>query len=964
MRSERNGRRRGRIGLAATVVGFAVLLAAFAHGVALGQPRRPVYVGARVCAECHEGEGMGHQFSRWLLTPHSRAYAALATPEAWEIARFSGVPVDPREAMACLGCHATAADADEWERDPTFRIDDGVQCERCHGPGSEYIDESVMRNREAAELAGLRFLSERECALCHYVKGSHVAVHHRPKLALDEARARIAHPLPEQPSSGTIPDPGMVVRVSGQGPRFVGVEVCGRCHAGRDMGYQLSRWRLGPHARAYAVLATAEAAEMARQSGVEGSPQRSPACLTCHTTGGTAAAGWDDTFSLSDGVGCESCHGAGSGHVAEAAEGDPRANRGAGPPDGAAASCRPCHEDAHARPFDLDKALARIAHPARPPEPVRGPVYKTPVNLALRPDGRELWIACEASGTVAVVDVGEREKIAEIAVGGQPHDVTFSPEGSTAYVSTRLDDSVAVVDTATHEVRRIVPVADEPHGVLTDRSGRRLFVLNTASGDISILDTGSFREIRRLAASRNPWSLALAPDGRRMLVTNNLTRFVPFRSPLRSEVTVIDVEHARVDNRIVVPDTNLLQGVSWHPSGDFAFITLNRTKNLIPMTRILQGWTITNGLGLIWSDGRVDQVLLDEPNLYFPDPADVAFSPDGGLALVTSSGSDRVAVVDVARLLAILGAATDEERERVLPNHLGTSVEFVTAHLPTGASPRGVIVSPDGTWAYVANALDDSVTVIDMRRLESAATIDLGGPKEITRIRRGERLFHSADIAFQRQFSCHSCHPDGHVDGITYDIEPDGIGLNPVDNRTLRGILDTDPFKWTGLNRTLSRQCGPRLAVFFTRVEPFDPDELAALESYIRTIPRPPNRHRPLGAPLTSAQRRGKEVFERTTTNDGRAIPPEGRCVTCHFPPLFTDRSIRDVGTKMELDTHEEFDVPHLTNIYSSAPYLHNGIASTLEEIWTRYNPDDRHGVTNDLTKDQLNDLIEYLKTL
>ena len=85
---------------------------------------------------------------------------------------------------------------------------------------------------------------------------------------------------------------------------------------------------------------------------------------------------------------------------------------------------------------------------------------------------------------------------------------------------------------------------------------------------------------------------------------------------------------------------------------------------------------------------------------------------------------------------------------------------------------------------------------------------------------------------------------------------------------------------------------------------------------------------------------------------------------TCHFRPLYTDRSIRDVGTKMWLDTHGEFDVPHLNNIYDSAPYLHNGIAPTLEEIWTRFNPEDKHGVTNDMTKDQLNDLIEYLKTL
>jgi cytochrome c peroxidase len=46
------------------------------------------------------------------------------------------------------------------------------------------------------------------------------------------------------------------------------------------------------------------------------------------------------------------------------------------------------------------------------------------------------------------------------------------------------------------------------------------------------------------------------------------------------------------------------------------------------------------------------------------------------------------------------------------------------------------------------------------------------------------------------------------------------------------------------------------------------------------------------------------------------------------------------------------------------APYLHNGMATTLEEIWTVYNNEDRHGVTSDMRKEQLNDLIEFLKTL
>ena len=382
------------------------------------------------------------------------------------------------------------------------------------------------------------------------------------------------------------------------------------------------------------------------------------------------------------------------------------------------------------------------------------------------------------------------------------------------------------------------------------------------------------------------------------------------------------------------------------------------------MTRLLQGWTITNGLAILWRGGRVDQVLLDEADMGFADAVDIACTPDGRYALAVSSGTDRVAVVDIAKLLALLRRSSQYEREHILPNHLGYTSEFIVKHIATGKSPRAILVTPDSRQAFVANALDDTLGVIDLTRLEMTGTVDLGGAKGITQQRWGEQLFHNAFVTFHRQFSCNSCHPDGHVDGMTYDIEADGIGIEPVDNRTLRGILDTAPFKWEGTNPSQTRQCGARLAVFFTRLAPFTPEQLTAVDYYVTTIPRPPNWFRPLGATLTPAQRRGKQFFDRTMTNDGRVIPENNRCVTCHFPPYYTDRRRHDVGTKMSFDSTGSFDVPHLNNIYDSAPYLHNGMAATLEEIWTVYNPEDKHGVTNDMTKDQLNDLIEFLKTL
>jgi YVTN family beta-propeller protein len=937
------------------------------------------YVGAKVCASCHQGKRMGYQHSRWLLSKHARAYAILSKPEAKEIARLSGIPQEPQESPMCLGCHATGAHVEEHEKDPTFHVEDGVQCEKCHGPGSEHVYAWRAGDREGAERAMLAMPTMRDCMGCHEEKGSHVAVHKLPKLDMEKAAQAIAHPTPKPWMTGEPPLLPKPEDASAANWKHTGAIACAACHQGPMMGYQFSKWRMSGHARAYAVLATPDAYEIAEKMGVGGSPQDSPKCLECHTTAyHNPAGGFLEGFALSEGAGCEACHGPGSQYSHEAVMRDARSAKLAGLLEVTRETCLACHEDAHDKPFDYEKALAEIAHPTEPPKVVEEVQYKTPLNVALRPDGKELYVACEASHTVIVVDPVARRKVAEIRAGGHPTDVAFSPDGTRAYITNRLDDSVSVINVAARKVIETIPVGDEPHGVLTAASGAHLYVLNTSSDSISVIDTESHDQIKRLPASRSPWSLARSPDGSQLAITNTLPRFRPpriapgsevsfieeLRSPPLSEVTLIDAERGTIEDRVVFPEANMLQGVDWHPSGEFALVTLMHNKTNVPMTRLLQGWTITNGLGIIWRDGSVDQVLLDEPHLCFPDPADVAITPDGKLALVTSSGSDRVAVVDLDKLISMLRSATEHQRKHVFPYHLGKATEFIVKHIEVKNSPRGILITPDGRTAFVANALDDSLTVIDVPKLEAVARIDLGGPKEITEIRYGERLFHSADITFHRQFSCHSCHPDGHVNGLTYDIEPDGIGSSPVDNRTLRGILDSAPFKWEGTNPSLSRQCGPRLSVFFTRIQPFTPEELHALDRYICTIPRPPNRYRPLGAELTDAQRRGKAVFERTRTNDGRVIPKDNRCITCHFPPMFTDRSRRNVDTKMPLDRESEFDVPHLNNIYDSAPYLHNGIADTLEEIWTRYNPDDRHGVTNDMTKDQLNDLIEYIKTL
>jgi len=404
--------------------------------------------------------------------------------------------------------------------------------------------------------------------------------------------------------------------------------------------------------------------------------------------------------------------------------------------------------------------------------------------------------------------------------------------------------------------------------------------------------------------------------------------------------------------------------------GGDLLVALMRPKNLGPLIQVPQGWMMTHGMAVVRpalnapvgeGQSQVTQVVLDDIDYYFATNSGVAFAPDGRRAVVTSADADMVSILDTARLAGRLQQVPAEE----ISKRLDSAVTFVVKRLPTGHNPTSVAVSPDSRWAYITNRLDDSVTVVDLAQAKVASTIELGGPGEITLMRRGEQMFHTAKVCFQGQFACATCHPNSHLDGIAWNIETPQLGRDRVANRTLRGIRETAPYKWNGHNPDLATQCGPRIAKYFFRSEGFGNDDLEALITYLNNIPLAPNRHLAPDGQSTDAQERGKAIFYRQTTNDGRMIPVQNRCDTCHPAAThYTARYSTEVGSATKYDTSGLFDIPQLDRVYEDAPYLHNGEALTLEEIWTVFNNDDKHGVTSDMSKEQLNDLIEFLKTL
>jgi len=595
--------------------------------------------------------------------------------------------------------------------------------------------------------------------------------------------------------------------------------------------------------------------------------------------------------------------------------------------------------------------------------------YASPLEVLLSPDGARLYVLCQQSDEVRVLDAATYAVLKNIPVGHVPRGFSLSPSGDRLFVTNSWDDTLSVIDTGARAVVDTWPVGSEPSSVVEDPAGKRLFVANRVSNDVAVLDAQTGAEVKRLLAGRGSSYLTLSPDGRSIYGTHiypnpsRLSTALGDRNVPQSEITVIDVARAEVVDRMPL---NAIAGVfhlAFSADGRLGAVAEYHPKNLVPLAHLEHGGAFAYTLMLFGADvGKPVEIPLDEMERYASQPFGVAIAPDKSRLYVSIGGSECVIVIDVPRLLRFL-RTRPRPQSGSFAQDLSASANYVVARIPVGHNPRGLALTRDGRTLFVANRLEDTISVIDTRTDRVASTIALAGPKTISALRHGEQSFYTARYSFQGQISCSSCHIDSTFDALTWDLEPDGFGRDIVDNRLIEDLRGTEPFKWNGGNANIPTECGPRTEKYFWRSENYDDLTLTDLTTYIRNLPSRPNRWRLPGGELTPGQERGKAIFERAVDRFGKPIPLTNRCSYCHSGPKGTIQKSFDVGTKKPTDDSGMLDTPQLSNIALTGPYLHDGSARTLEEIWTIFNPDDKHGRTNDLTKDELNDLIEYLRS-
>jgi hypothetical protein len=149
------------------------------------------YVGIKTCGICHKKDDVGNQVGVWEKSPHAKAFATLGTAEAKEIGKKAGVD-DPQKSGKCLKCHSTAYNFTETQATEKIKLEDGVVCESCHGPGKKYMAKTTMEDRAKAIAAGMVYPATESCKLCHNAESPTFK-------GFDEKAsvAKIAHPDPK-----------------------------------------------------------------------------------------------------------------------------------------------------------------------------------------------------------------------------------------------------------------------------------------------------------------------------------------------------------------------------------------------------------------------------------------------------------------------------------------------------------------------------------------------------------------------------------------------------------------------------------------------------------------------------------------------------------------------------------------------------------------------------------------------
>ena len=257
-----------------------------------------------------------------------------------------------------------------------------------------------------------------------------------------------------------------------------------------------------------------------------------------------------------------------------------------------------------------------------------------------------------------------------------------------------------------------------------------------------------------------------------------------------------------------------------------------------------------------------------------------------------------------------------------------------------GNGPRCMVTNENKV--VIPTYFADVLNVLDKESLD-LTSVPLNPDRTETVEQKGERYFNDAAHCFQNWQSCNGCHPgDARTDGMNWDLMNDGIG-NSKNCKSLLFSHVTPPCMISGIRESaeLAVRAGFRYIQFYEPEE----DMAVCVDAYLKSLQPVPSPYLVDGK-LSEKAEAGRKVFEKL------------KCGECHSGPNFTDMKYHIIGENVEFE--QGWDTPTLREVWRTAPYLFNGAAATMEDVFRVY----KHGIDKKVSDKEIEELTEYVNSL
>ncbi len=579
----------------------------------------------------------------------------------------------------------------------------------------------------------------------------------------------------------------------------------------------------------------------------------------------------------------------------------------------------------------------------------------TQSRIAFEEDLGLVFVSHHDAGRVVALDATNGYRRWEVRVDALPSmiDVLATNDGrQELLVSCEGSGEIWSLDPATGEVRYRLPVGKGPRG-FAPLDGDRLAVALFLEHKVTIWNRTSRTQVAEAPIGRFPTHLYADSSVGSLYVA----RF------FAGALDVLDLKTLTVADPLPVAfQANQISTMMTADGGKTLVIPHIIANTEQPDLHLAN--TVFPAVSFVPVDGRAPKMLnLALLGEVVNGPEALAILPRRELLLTVNSRSNDLSVIDL-------------------------TTDLSAGLVEVGRYPLGVVVNRSEETAYVVNAFDHSISVIDVERRQEVAQWVYGEDALPAQIAHGRALFHDADslrLVLNQWMSCSNCHPGGLSDGRVWRLP----GKPPLRTKSLADFVHTRPGGWLATfdemqdEEIFIREFFLGIGLSETAPHPHlgesneglsaDLDALSAYVYSLRTTPSPFLKDGKLSEQAT----RGREIF----------FSEETGCTNCHPPPSYTISSLdggRTVDNPIEPllleDTRavlieaaaiakaearlRKLDVPSLLGLYREPAFLHDGRAGTVGEIFARWNPSDRHGTTSHLNARALQDLEMFLLSL